>query len=121
MGETVLLDDRFEGSTLDEAKWFPHYLPAWSSRAETRAAYRIGPDGLLLEIPVDHPLWCPEDHKPPLRVSGIQSGNWSGDAGTTRGQQRFREGLVVREQQPRFEGCLVSGGRGGAGAASRGA
>jgi hypothetical protein len=111
MRDGVLVDDRFEGSTLDEAKWFPHYLPAWSSRAESRATYRCGPDGLLLEIPVDHPLWCPEDHKPPLRVSGIQSGNWSGEVGTTRGQQRFRDGLVVREEQPRFEGCLVSTGR----------
>src|SRR5918992_98305 len=111
MGETVLLDDRFEDSTLDGAKWFPHYLPAWSSRAGTRAAYRCGPDGLLLSIAVDHPQWCPDEHKPPLRVSGIQSGNWSGEAGTTRGQQRFREGLVVREEQPRFEGCLLSSGR----------
>jgi len=111
MTETVLLDDRFDASTLDQAKWFPHYLPAWSSRAATRASARAGPDGLVLDIPVDHPLWCPDDHTPPLRVSGIQSGNWSGPLGSTIGQQRFRDGLVVREEQPRFEGCLVSSGR----------
>jgi hypothetical protein len=108
---TVLLDDRFEGSTLDEARWFPHYLPAWSSRAATRAAYRCGPEGLVLEVPVDHPVWCPGDHEPPLRVSGIQSGSWSGPVGSTRGQQRFREGQRVVEAQPRFEGCLVGTGR----------
>lgn len=111
MGATVLLDDRFEGSTLDEAKWFPHYLPAWSSRAATRASYRLGDEGLVLDVPVDHPVWCPGDHDPPLRVSGIQSGSWSGPVGSTRGQQRFREGQPVREEQPRFEGCLVATGR----------
>jgi len=111
MRDTVLLDDRFEDSTLDEAKWFPHYLPAWSSRTQTRASYRCEPEGLVLDIPVDHPVWCPEDHSPTLRVSGIQSGSWSGPTGSTRGQQRFRDGLVVREEQPRFEGCLVGEGR----------
>jgi hypothetical protein len=110
MSNSALLDDRFEGSTLDEKKWFPHYLPAWSSRAATRPSYRCGPGGLTLDVPVEHPLWCPEDHHPPLRVSGVQSASWSGPVGSTRGQQRFREGQVVREEQPRFEGCLVTSG-----------
>ena len=48
---------------------------------------------------------------PPLRVSGIQSGSFSGPVGSTRGQQRFREGQTVREEQPRFEGWLPSSGR----------
>ncbi|HWM74972.1 MAG TPA: glycoside hydrolase family 16 protein [Nocardioides sp.] len=111
MADAVLLDDRFTGTTLDESKWFPHYLPAWSSRTATRASYRCGPEGLVLDIPVDQPLWCPDDHTPALRVSGIQSGSWSGPVGTTRGQLRYREGLLVRETQPPFEGCLVSAGR----------
>ena len=111
MPDVVLLDDRFVGPTLDESKWFPHYLPAWSSRTATRASYRCDADGLVLAIPVDHPAWCPDDHSPPLRVSGIQSASWSGPVGTTRGQQRYRDGLVVQEEQPRFEGCLVDTGR----------
>ena len=111
MHDTVLLDDRFEDSALDEARWSPHYLPAWSSRALTRASYRTGPGGLVLDIPVGQPLWCAGDHTPPLRVSGIQSASWSGPVGSARGQQRYREGLRVREEQPRFEGCLVSSGR----------
>ncbi len=110
MGDAVLLDERFEGATLDDTKWLPHYLPAWSSRVATRASYRCGPGGLRLAVPVDHPIWCPDDHQPPLRVSGIQSASWSGPVGSTRGQQRFREGQVVREQQPPFVGCLVAGG-----------
>ena len=104
-------EDRFHGSELDPGTWFPHYLPAWSSRAETRASHRVDDQGLTLQIPPDHPVWCAGDHEPPLRVSGIQSGSWSGAVGTTRGQQRFREGQLVREQQERFEGWLPTGGR----------
>jgi hypothetical protein len=51
-------------------------------------------------------VWCEGDHEPPLRVSAVQTGNWSGPVGTTRGQQRFREAQVVLEEQERFEGWL---------------
>lgn len=103
--------DRFTGADLDRSRWLPHYLPAWSSRAGTAAAYRLDGSALTLEVPAGHPLWCADDHDPPLRVSGIQSGSWSGPAGSPYGQQRFREGLVVREEQPRFEGWLPATGR----------
>jgi hypothetical protein len=103
--------DDFDGPDLDAAVWLPHYLPAWSSRAATRASYRLGDSCLTLDVPVDHPVWCEGDHLPPLRVSGIQSGSFSGPVGSTRGQQRFREGQTVREAQPRFEGWLPSSGR----------
>jgi hypothetical protein len=29
--------DEFDGTDLDRDVWLPHYLPAWSSRAESRA------------------------------------------------------------------------------------
>ena len=103
--------DTFAGPDLDPDTWFPHYLPAWSSRAATRASYRTDAGGLTLDIPVDHPVWCPGDHEPPLRVSGIQSGSWSGPVGSPRGQQRCREGQVVVEEQDRFEGWLPTAGR----------
>ncbi|GAA5148363.1 hypothetical protein GCM10023340_22160 [Nocardioides marinquilinus] len=105
------MDLRFDGPDLDTSTWLPHYLPAWSSRAATVAAYRLDDGALVLEVPVDHPVWCPGDHDPPLRVSGLQTGSFSGPVGSTRGQQRFREGQTVREEQPRFEGWLPSGGR----------
>jgi hypothetical protein len=111
VSEAGWFDERFAAPELDPATWFPHYLPAWSSRAQTHASYLLGNDGLTLRIPVDHPVWCEGDHEPPLRVSGIQSGSWSGPAGTKLGQQRFREGQVVLEEQERFEGWLPSGGR----------
>jgi hypothetical protein len=37
-------------------------------------------------------------------VSGIQSGNFSGHVGSTIGQQPWREGAVVREEQAAFWG-----------------
>ena len=79
--------------------WLAHYLPAWSSRAATAATYDIRDSCLHLSIPPDQGPWCADDHTPPLRVSGIQSGSFSGPVGSTIGQQPYREGLLVREEQ----------------------
>ncbi len=102
--------DDFDGGDLDKSVWLPHYLPAWSSRSASAATYTVQNSELTLSIPVDQGDWCAGDHTPRLRVSGIQSGSWSGPAGSTRGQLRFREGQVVREEQERFEGWLPAGG-----------
>jgi hypothetical protein len=101
----------FDGDALDEAVWFPYYLPAWSSRAQTRAEASVGGSCLTLSIPVAQGLWCPDDHPDPLRVSGIQSGSWSGPVGSEHGQQRFRDDLVVKEEQPRLTGWLPERGQ----------
>jgi len=95
---TEFLDD-FDAPDLDTGVWVPHYLPQWSSRAESAATYVTAGSELRLTIPPQQGLWCPRDHDP-LRVSGIQSGVFSGPVGSTIGQHRFREGLVVREFQP---------------------
>lgn len=92
--------DDFDGAELDTDAWVPHYLPMWSSRAESAATYDLAGSELRLTIPGEQGLWCAGEHEPPLRVSGIQSGVFSGEAGSTIGQQAFREGLVVREAQP---------------------
>lgn len=105
------LEDRFTGQDLDREVWLPHYLPAWSSRTATMASYRVDVEGLTLDVPPGHPHWCPDTHPTPLRVSGIQSGSWSGPRGSTLGQQHFADGLTVREEQERFEGWLPAGGR----------
>ena len=102
--------DDFDAPQLDRSVWLPHYLPAWSSLAETRASYLIHDSHLELSIPPDQGLWCPDEHTPPLRVSGMQTGNFSGPVGSTVGQQPFREGLRVREAQEEFRGCLVDRG-----------
>jgi len=106
----AFLDD-FDGPDLDEAVWVPHYLPAWSSRAASRATFEVARSRLVLRIPPGQGLWCPDTHPEPLRVSGVQSGTWSGPVGSRRGQQAFRPGLVVQEAQPRVAGWLPSRGR----------
>lgn len=103
-GLRLTLEDNFDATELDRDVWLPHYLPAWSSRAETLATYSIRDSCLYLTIPPSQGLWCAGDHGPPLRVSGIQSGNFSGPVGSTTGQQPYRDGLTVREQQEAFWG-----------------
>lgn len=98
------LDERFDQSSLDPDVWFPYYLPHWSSREEAAATYHIEDGELCLSIPQDHPTWCPDLHPEPLRVSCIQSGSHSGPVGSTIGQQPFRDGLLVREEQPTIWG-----------------
>lgn len=91
------LDERFAGVDLDRSVWFPYYLPHWSSRAEAAATWEVRDGELRLTIPPDQPLWCPESHPEPLRVSCVQTGSRTG-------QQPFADGLVVREEHPEFRG-----------------
>lgn len=105
------LDEPFNGPSLDLTTWLPHYLPAWSSRAASAATWTVADSCLTLSIPPEQGLWCADDHRPPLRVSGLQTGSRSGPVGSTAGQQAFRESQLVREEQPRFEGHLTGGGR----------
>ncbi|WP_343048198.1 glycoside hydrolase family 16 protein [Cellulomonas humilata] len=109
-GWVLAFEDDFDGPDLDPAVWLPHYLPAWSSRAATAASYELRDSCLHLRIPPDQGLWCADDHVPPMRVSGIQSGSWSGPVGGTRGQQPYRDGVRVREAQEPFRGWTPSGG-----------
>jgi hypothetical protein len=105
----AFLDD-FDGDTLDTTVWDPHYLPHWGTRAGTAAHYDLADGHLRLAIPADHPLWCPDQHATPLRVSGIASGGHSGPVGSTVGGQPFLPGQTVLEEQPRLEGWLPSRG-----------
>jgi len=96
---SIAFFDDFDGRVLDLEVWVPHYLPQWSSRALSAATYEVGGSELRLSIPPGQGIWCEGDHEPPLRVSGVQSGVFSGPVGSTVGQLPFREGLVVREEQ----------------------
>jgi hypothetical protein len=104
-------DDGFDGLDLNPGVWLPHYLPAWSSRAESAASYRLRNSCLELFLPSDTGAFLPGRHVPPLRVSGIQSGNFSGPVGGTRGQQPPLPGARVLEEQPLFRGWTPLGGR----------
>lgn len=97
-GLLLEFSDDFRGPALDRRKWSPFYLPHWSARERSAATVTTGRDGLLLTIAPDQPAWLP-DLEGPLRVSSIQTGAFSGPAGSAIGQHRSRPGLVVREEQ----------------------
>ena len=98
------LDEQFSGHSIDLDVWSPYYLPHWSSRSQSRATHWVHGGALHLNIPDHQPRWCPDTHEVPLRVSCVQTGNYSGPVGSTIGQQPFRPGLVVKEEQPTFWG-----------------
>ena len=98
------LDEHFDGDALDPDVWFPYYLPHWSSRAESAATWTLDGGDLHLTIPPDQPLWCAGLHEDPLRVSCIQSASFAGPLGSAIGQQPFRDGLRVAEEQPTLWG-----------------
>lgn len=100
----VHFDERF--SSLDSTVWTAAYMPAWSSLADAAATFETGRDGLDLSIPVSQPLWCPDLHDGPLRVSAVQSANRSGPVGSSDAPQPFRDGLLVREEQPTVLGFV---------------
>lgn len=91
--------DEFDQAELDPNKWIPAYLPQWSSRQRSKPTYRLDGSLLHLEIQTEQQAWCPE-FDGELRVSGLQTGVFSGPLGSSLGQHRFRPELVVREEQP---------------------
>jgi Glycosyl hydrolases family 16 len=108
---SAMFAEEFNGPALDTSVWLPHYLPAWSSLAETAATYEIRDSCLVLSIPPDQGLWMAAEHPTPLRVSAIQTGNFSGPVGSTIGQQPLDGGSVVREEQETFWGFTPLYGR----------
>jgi len=100
----MILDEQFESEELDRSVWVPWYLPHWSSRSQSAATYEVGGGELRLSIPADQPLWAEGVHETPLRVSGIQSANYSGPVGSTVGGQPFRTDQQVLEEQGEFWG-----------------
>jgi hypothetical protein len=107
----AMLREDFDAPDLDRSVWLPHYLPAWSSRAETAATYEIRDSCLRLSIPPAQGLWMPAEEPAPLRVSGVQTGNFSGPVGSTTGQQPLSARSVVREEQETFWGFTPQYGR----------
>lgn len=95
---TLEVEDDFDSDRLDERVWIPRYLPHWSSSSRSAARYAIRDGTLRLLIEADQPAWYPE-RDGWTRVSSLQTGVFAGPVGSHIGQHRFREGLVVREEQ----------------------
>jgi RimJ/RimL family protein N-acetyltransferase len=108
-GRVADVDERFDGASLDDRRWVPFYTPHWSSREATAARWSVDERGLELRIERDTAPWAP-DLDGDIRVSHVQSGQFSGPLGSGIGQHRFRPGLVVREEQPDHRGWLVRHG-----------
>jgi RimJ/RimL family protein N-acetyltransferase len=108
-GYELDVDERFTGESLNAARWWPFYLPHWSSRESAASRWRVGARGLELRIDADTQPWAPTLDGG-LRVSHLQTGQHSGALGSEVGQHRFRAGLRVREEQPEHRGWLVQHG-----------
>lgn len=102
--------DAFELPELDERKWLAHYLPHWSRLERTIPRYELADGCLTLRIDPDQVEWCPE-FNPGIKVSNLQTGQFSGPLGSSIGQHRFSPDLRVREEQPRQERFLARYGR----------
>lgn len=92
------VDERFDAPQLDRARWFPHFLPHWSTLERSTARAETG-RGLRLVIDADAPLWAPHlgDGS---RVAHLQTGHFSGPLGSGVGQHRFRADLAVATEAP---------------------
>lgn len=90
--------DDFEEPNLDTSKWIPSYLPQWSSTERAQARFSIKSGMLTLLIEEDQEPWSPK-YNGGLRVSNLQTGVFSGPAGSTIGQHKFAPGLRVSQAQ----------------------
>lgn len=92
-------DERFAGPALNQDLWVDHYLPQWTVPARSQARYDFSSAGLRLRIDADQPAWRDADGS--FRVSNLQTGTFSGPAGSTRGTHRHRvDDLLVVTPQP---------------------
>jgi Glycosyl hydrolases family 16 len=91
-------DEDFAGPALDPGRWVAHYLPHWTTPERSAARYELRPGLLRLRIDADQPAWRVEDGE--MRVSNLQTGTFSGPAGSARGQHRHRPDLAVVTPQP---------------------
>src|SRR5215213_4704105 len=91
-------EEDFGRPSLAPERWVAHYLPQWTTPDRSAARYDLRPGRLRLRIDADQPAWRAEDGE--MRVSNLQTGTFSGPAGSPRGQHRHRPDLAVRSPQP---------------------
>jgi Glycosyl hydrolases family 16 len=91
-------DENFTSNELDTLKWFPYFLPHWSSKKQTAANYQFRGGNLVLQITENQKPWCPELNGD-IKCSSIQTGIFSGKLGSKNGQHRFSKDCIVTEEQ----------------------
>jgi hypothetical protein len=97
-GFELEFDEDFARGELDPQRWVAHYLPQWTTPERSAARYELRPGRLRLRIDADQPAWRVEDGL--MRVSNLQTGTFSGPAGSPVGQHRHRPDLTVTTPQP---------------------
>jgi hypothetical protein len=97
-GFTLEFDEDFRAGELDPHRWVAHYLPQWTTPDRSVARYELRPGVLMLRIDADQPAWRVEDGE--MRVSNLQTGTFSGPAGSPIGQHRHRPDVTVTTPQP---------------------
>jgi hypothetical protein len=97
-GARLAFADDFDDPVLDRRRWSPFYLPHWSEDEPAEARYRIEEGRLVLRVDPDQAPWCPE-FDGDVRVSALQTGQFSGPPGGAIGQHRFRPALAVRRHR----------------------
>lgn len=97
-GYTIVFQDDFEDDDLNLVNWLPYYLPQWSSRANSKAKYRIENSLLVLQITEDQLPWS-QEFNGDVKVSNLQTGVYSGPVGSPYGQHKFSSNCLVREEQ----------------------
>src|SRR5215211_6804683 len=101
-------EEDFTAPVPDRDRWVAHYLPHWTTPERSAARYELGPGLLRLRIDADQPAWRVEDGE--MRVSNLQTGTFSGPAGSPVGQHRHRADLAVVTPEPSRRLYTPSGG-----------
>jgi hypothetical protein len=107
-GFELEFDEDFARDALDPRRWVAHYLPQWTTPERSAARYELRAGLLRLRIDADQPAWREEDGS--MRVSNLQTGTFSGPAGSPIGQHRHRADLRVTTPQPERRLYAPSGG-----------
>lgn len=97
-GYRLEFHDSFQLATLDTKKWFPYYLPQWSSRKRSATNYRLNGHSLILKIDEQQKPWCPEFNGA-VKVSSLQTGVYAGALNSGDGQHKIAPNCRVREAQ----------------------
>ena len=97
-GYRLVFDENFTSPEINTSRWFPYYLPQWSSKEKSKPSYKIANGHLTLTITPEQAPWCPEFNGQ-VKCSSIQTGVYSGSLGSPNGQHRFNSACRVREEQ----------------------
>ncbi len=95
----LVFSENFADDILNRKLWSPYYLPHWAHTQLTEAHYSISNGVLSLYVDQNQLPWCPE-FDGDIRVSALQTGQFSGPIGSRQGQHRFKPELIVRQHVP---------------------